>query len=191
MPRRHHPPGPRGLDSTLGLPPPSSSPPPPAYDSKGDLIGELGVATPPILAAIPLPLAYCWGHLLIAALRLGCAPAARRAAAQLVPLFVRTSPGRPLWEAHPMDALSLRQDAAAAAAAPLLRAFAQASLAHVARLRAEAGAAEAAAAAAAVLGAAGARGSKGLLLEHREPKVEAQVALLRDCKRALIAMEVR
>jgi hypothetical protein len=94
-----------------------------------------------------------------------------------------------------MDALSLRRDVAAAAPPPLLRAAAQALLAEVSRWRVEARSA--------VLGGAGgagdagvaagprlARGSRALLLELRQPRVAAQVALLRECKRALIAMEV-
>jgi hypothetical protein len=38
-----------------------------AYDEGGALLGELGVATPETLAGLPLPLFYCWAHLLLAA----------------------------------------------------------------------------------------------------------------------------
>jgi hypothetical protein len=159
-----------------------------AYDADGGLIGELGASSPPVIIKLPLPLPLCWSYLLLAAVKLRCPGAARRAAAQLMPLFVTAKPARPVWEQHPMDALALRTDVTAAAAAPLLRAFAQASLAHVAQLRSEAAAAAEAARAAA---GKAVRGSRGMLVQHRDSRVKHQLALFKDCKRLLIAAEVR
>lgn len=116
-----------------------------------------------------------------------------------MPRFVAQAPARPVFEEHPMDALALRRDAVRAAPRPLLRAFVQACLAHVMRPR---GVGEAPGVGEGGGEAAGrmqreakqrqvARGSKGLFVALREPRLEAQLALMRDVKRVLIAMEVR
>ena len=38
-----------------------------AYDETGALIGGLGTSSVEVLAALPLPLYYCYGHLLLKA----------------------------------------------------------------------------------------------------------------------------
>lgn len=160
-----------------------------AYNAGGQLIGALGASTPLVLAGLPLPLPLCWAYLLISSARLRAAAPLKRAAGALVPLFVIEQPGRPVWEQHPMDALRLRAAAVAAAPAPLARAFAQAMLAFVASRREGSGGDTVAARAPA--GAHGAGSAKALLCTLSEPRLGAQLAALLDCKRALIAMQVR
>ncbi len=96
-----------------------------AFDESGALIGELGASSPETLAGLPLPLYYCWAHLLLTACRLRLWPLAKRAASVLFPHFITTAPDRPLWEASPLASQTLRTPSVDVADGPLLRAFVQ------------------------------------------------------------------
>jgi hypothetical protein len=163
------------------------------YDAAGKLLGELGPSTPPVLMALPLPLFYLWGHLLKAAAQLQQWPAARKAAAVLFPRFISSTPARPVWEQHPMDALRLQQPLVAAAAAPLLRLLVQGLFLYAShtgqQLQQELAAADVAATK--LEGAAaGGSGSRQLLKVLQQPRLDQQLQLLRSGKRLLLGMQV-
>ena len=92
--------------------------------------GESSVALP---AALPLPIYSMWASLFQQANRLGVHAIAKAAVLTLLDHFVLRTPPRPLWEAHPGDALTLKEPHARTASAPLLRAFAAAALEHAGR----------------------------------------------------------
>lgn len=77
------------------------------YDGSGQLVGGLGDSSPQLLVAHALPLLYCWSHLLLAACQLGVPGPARRGAQELLLHFISKMPERPVWQANPMDCLSL------------------------------------------------------------------------------------
>jgi hypothetical protein len=163
------------------------------YDAAGKLLGELGPSTPPVLMALPLPLFYLWGHLLKAAAQLQQWPAARKAAAVLFPRFISSSPARPVWEQHPMDALRLQQPRVVAAAAPLLRLLVQGLFLYAShtgqQLQEELSAADVASTKLEGAAAAGS-GSRQLLRVLQQPRLDAQLQLLRSGKRLLLGMQV-
>jgi hypothetical protein len=150
-----------------------------AYTSEGKLLGELGTSTPPILAALPLPLYYCWAHLLLVATRLGQWSAARKAAAVLFSRFLDQQHLRPSWEQHPMDSLQLHQKEAAAAATPLLRLLVQGLYSYACNVQH-----------AAQIKLAHSSTAKAVLVEMRESAVPKQLEVFRNCKMVLIGMQV-
>lgn len=152
------------------------------YDAHGNLIGDLCASSPDMLISLPLPVYMCWAQLLLSAAKLGQWAVAKRAAAVLFPIFIQQSPSRPLWEAHPMDSLQLIQHQVDQAALPLLRLFVQGMYVHACNSSQS-------------LGWQSADGGKttfkGVLQCMNTPHLEEQVALLKNCKRVLMAMQVR
>lgn len=178
---------------------------PAVYDRDGQLLGELGASTPPICMALPLPLHYCYAHILLAAARLQLWQVAKRAAGVLLPQFITASPARPVWQAHPMARFSLRMAQVSAAARPLLRLLVQALYAYagyqgrkqlLSLLAASSSCGPAMADAACAScgdsssGLAGTAASRELLLSLSNSQLPQQVALLEACKRLLLAMQV-
>eukprot|EP00879_Flechtneria_rotunda_P025042 GHRR01026578.1.p1 GENE.GHRR01026578.1~~GHRR01026578.1.p1 ORF type:complete len:516 (+),score=184.34 GHRR01026578.1:750-2297(+) len=168
-----------------------------AYDDEGQLVGELGVQSPPVLMALPLPLYSCWAHILLTAACLRHWTIVKEAASVLMPRFISISPARQLWQAHPMDLLQLQLPEVQAAAGPLLRLLVQAVYVyadHVRHLQHKQvlghQVAGAAVAAASKSGLAGTAASRVMLLQLSESQVPAQVAMLEASKRLIAAMQV-
>ena len=97
------------------------------------VVALAGLATPPLLAALPLPVYTAWARLYQQACKLGVPMVPKLALDPLLDHFVTFTDARPVWEANPMDALALRADHARCASAPLLRALACALFAHAQR----------------------------------------------------------
>ena len=99
-----------------------------AYDANGEVIHNQGRGTDAIVTCHPLPSTPLWSMLAVAASRLGCGVAAKRASGVVHARFVSTAQPRELCEAHPMSSQRLRRDAVADASFPTMRAAARALL---------------------------------------------------------------
>ena len=117
-----------------------------AFDAAGNVLGAgIGVTSPPVVAALPLPLPLLWGELCSAAYQIahedcpenpnprirGGDPGAKRLALEAADMLLRkftrnAGEGRPRWAVNPMYALALRPGEAARAPRPVLRALANA-----------------------------------------------------------------
>ena len=82
-----------------------------AFDADHKLIGELGRSAGPIATLLPLPLYHCWCHLALTAAHLGSSKLCPQAADAIVPHFIKTLPGCPVWEANPLDSQQLDRSA--------------------------------------------------------------------------------
>lgn len=172
------------------------------FDDQGELIGELGASSPPVIMTLPLPVYYCYAQVLLAAARLGLWPVVKTAAAALLPRFFTTTPARPVWQAHPADRFSLQKEQVARQVAPFLRLLVQAVYAYAGHL----GAIQLAELSApgsssswegdedvggsSSNGLAGTAASRALLLQLSETRLPNQVALLEVAQRHLLAMQV-
>lgn len=170
------------------------------FDNQGTLLGELGISSPPITMTLPLPVYYCYAHVLLAAARLGLWTVAKSAATVLLPRFFTTTAVRPVWQAHPVDRFTLQSDQVAAQVAPFLRLLVQAVYAYAGHLGTKqltslqdggsssfGGMEEAALSS---NGLAGTAASRALLLNLSESHLPQQVALLEAARRHLLAMQV-
>lgn len=170
------------------------------FDNQGELIGELGASSPPIIMTLPLPVYYCFAQVLLVAARLGLWAVVKAAAAALLPRFFTKTEARPVWQAHPADRFSMQKEQVARQVAPFLRLLVQAVYAYVGHLGAtqlaelsapgsssweggeEAGSSS--------NGLAGTAASRALLLQLSKTRLPHQVALLEAAQRHLLAMQV-
>lgn len=165
------------------------------YDDQRELLGELGASTPSVVMALPLPLYACWAHVLLTASQLQHWDIAKRAAAVLLPRFIATSPGRPLWQAHPMDRHQLQLQQVQAASPSLLRLLVQAvyffaqHMGELQQQQAVTGGTPGEGAGAG--GLAETAASRALLLQLSGSQVPQQVAVLECSKKLMAAMQVR
>lgn len=178
---------------------------PTVFDDQGTLLGELGCSSPSIPMSLPLPVYYCYAHVLLAAAHLGLWTVAKRAAGVLFPRFFTATPARPLWEAHPAERFSTQAPQVAAQVPAFLRVLVQAVYAyaghqaskHTAAL-AQAGSSSSSGAAAdggqeaepGSSGLGGTAASRALLLSLSNSRLPQQVALLEAAQRHLLAMQV-
>ncbi|CAG9467502.1 unnamed protein product [Pedinophyceae sp. YPF-701] len=93
------------------------------YTASGELYGELGEPTPVLPAALPLPLLQLHGYVGLMGHRLGLLHPLKMAVNSMSAHFLLQRDARPIWEANPVDSVSLNKDTVAIATPPLLRSF--------------------------------------------------------------------
>jgi hypothetical protein len=93
--------------------------------------GENSIEIP---ICLPLPTMPLWVALHLQAHRLNLSKVARPAISVLQQHFIESTSDRSMWEAHPMDCLTLNEDNAAAASPTLQRGFAVSTFAHTGTL---------------------------------------------------------